>query len=71
MQPGDSLRLETPGGGGYGSPLDRPSELVAQDVRRGYYDSDIARRDYGVVIQADSGEADVAATARLRAARRA
>ena len=38
MQPGDSLRLETPGGGGYGSPLDRPSELVAQDVRRGYYD---------------------------------
>ena len=27
MQPGDSLRLETPGGGGYGNPLDRPPEL--------------------------------------------
>ena len=38
MQPGDILRLETPGGGGYGNPLDRPPERVAQDVRRGYYD---------------------------------
>ena len=40
-------------------------------MRRGYYDRDTARRDYGVVIQADGGEADVAATARLRAALRA
>ncbi len=71
MQPGDILRLETPGGGGYGNPLDRPPALVARDVRRGYYDHATARRDYGVVIRADDGEADVAATARLRAGRRA
>ena len=48
-----------------------PPALVARDVRRGYYDRDTARRDYGVVIRAEGGEVDRTATARLRAARRA
>ena len=46
MQAGDSLRLETPGGGGYGDPQDRPDELVLEDVRRGYYDREAAERTY-------------------------
>ncbi|MSS71892.1 MAG: hydantoinase B/oxoprolinase family protein [Candidatus Latescibacteria bacterium] len=70
MQPGDLLRLETPGGGGYGDPLDRPSEQVLQDVRRGYYDQETARREYGVVILEDQWKVDEEGTARLRAAER-
>ena len=66
LQAGDSLRLETPGGGGYGDPLDRPPELVARDVRRGYYDRAVARREYGVVLEPDGGAVDPAATERLR-----
>ena len=46
MQAGDSLRLETPGGGGYGDPQERPTELVLEDVRRGYYDREAAGRAY-------------------------
>ncbi len=46
MQAGDSLRLETPGGGGYGDPQERPRELVLEDVRRGYYDRETAERAY-------------------------
>ncbi len=50
MQAGDSLRLETPGGGGYGDPQDRPEELVSEDVRRGYYSKQEAEQSYGAVI---------------------
>ncbi len=67
MRAGDMLRLETPGGGGYGDPLDRPPELVLRDVRRGYYDRETARRDYGVVIREARWEVDEEETARLRA----
>jgi len=67
MQPGDLLRLETPGGGGYGDPLERPVELILQDVRRGYYDRETAEREYGVLIKEDTWEVDVEGTARLRA----
>lgn len=69
MRAGDILRLETPGGGGYGDPLDRPPGLVLQDVRRGYYDRETARREYGVVIREDGWEVDEEGTARLRAER--
>jgi N-methylhydantoinase B len=33
---GQRLRLETPGGGGYGDPKDRPKELIERDRRLGY-----------------------------------
>ena len=33
---GQRLRLETPGGGGYGDPKDRPKELAERDLRLGY-----------------------------------
>ena len=64
---GQRLRLESPGGGGYGVALERPPELVAEDVRLGYVSRPVAERDYGVAIDA-AGRVDKAATANLRKA---
>lgn len=66
MRRGDTLTLESPGGGGYGNPLQRPPELVARDVRRGYVSAEQAAAAYGVVLLPD-GTVDVAATAARRA----
>jgi N-methylhydantoinase B len=62
---GDLVRLESPGGGGFGNPLQRDPALVARDVRLGYVSSESAARDYGVAVRAD-GSIDDAATAGLR-----
>lgn len=48
LQPGDTVQVRTPGGGGYGNPQDRPVELVLRDVQRGYITPEQAERDYGV-----------------------
>jgi N-methylhydantoinase B len=45
--------MSTGGGGGYGDPRERPVELVARDVVRGFISIDSARDDYGVVFDAD------------------
>ena len=44
------LRIRAPGGGGFGSPLDRDPDLVAQDVTEGYVSPESALTDYGVVV---------------------
>jgi N-methylhydantoinase B len=62
---GDHLRTVTPGGGGWGDPLDRPADLVAADVREGLVSTDRAAAVYGVIVQ-DNGEVDAAATERRR-----
>ncbi len=36
LKTGDAFRLRSGGGGGYGSPLDRPVADVAADARQGY-----------------------------------
>ena len=69
MQSGDILRLETPGGGGYGSPFDRNVDEVLEDVRRGYYGREVAESEYGVVIREGEWEIDEAATAALTGGR--
>lgn len=66
---GDAIQVRTPGGGGYGNPLERDPELVLRDVRRGYYTAEEAERDYGVVLRGDPPELDRSATERLRARR--
>ena len=53
LQAGDRVRMATGGGGGYGSPSERPVELVQRDVIRGFVSLESARDDYGVVIEAD------------------
>lgn len=69
LRQGDRVRLDTPGGGGYGDPLSREPDAVARDVRLGYVSRDAASSSYGVVLD-DAGEPDLAATQRQRTARR-
>lgn len=64
-QPGDVIRLDGCGGGGYGSPFERAPERVLHDVRCGYVCAENARLQYGVAIV--DGELDLAATRELRA----
>ena len=66
MATGDSLCLRTPGGGGWGAPLTRPPEAVLVDVRLGYYDRQVARQAYAVVIHPDRFELDEEETRKLR-----
>jgi N-methylhydantoinase B len=47
---GDLLRVMTPGGGGWGDPLDREPEKVVRDVALGQVSMDSAKQDYGVVM---------------------
>jgi N-methylhydantoinase B len=62
---GERVRLETPGGGGFGLPAERAPDKVARDVRLGYVGRAAARTLYKVVVT-DAGEVDAAATAALR-----
>jgi N-methylhydantoinase B len=67
IKAGDAFRLRSGGGGGYGSPLDRPVEAVRNDVRQGYVSVHEAAVFYGVVIDADTFKVNEGATAMLRA----
>ena len=64
---GQKVRLETPGGGGFGDPEQRDPQRVVRDVRLGYVSRDNAHKIYKVVLAGD-GSLDVAATAVLRGA---
>jgi N-methylhydantoinase B len=66
IRQGQKVRLETPGGGGFGEPAAREPARVARDVRFGYVSREAARRDYKVVLR-DDGSLDEAATAQERA----
>ncbi len=50
LHPGDSIIVETGGGGGYGPPSERPRALVERDVIRGYVSVEEAEISYGVKI---------------------
>ena len=62
---GQHVRLETPGGGGFGDPMTRDPVRVGRDVDLGYVTKAAARNEYGVVI-GENGAVDIAATAALR-----
>jgi N-methylhydantoinase B len=47
LKAGDRVRVGTPGGGGYGNPLERSSEAVRHDVAMGYYTAEEADRLFG------------------------
>jgi N-methylhydantoinase B len=59
------VRLESPGGGGFGDPRRRDPLQVARDVRLGYVTRDSAKAHYAVALRAD-GSVDEAATTVLR-----
>jgi N-methylhydantoinase B len=58
---GDAYMMQSGGGGGFGDPMERDPELVAEDVREGYISRAVAQNVYGVVFTAE-GEIDVIAT---------
>lgn len=63
---GDRIRISTPGGGGYGNPLERTVELVVEDVRNGYISRETARAVYGVMFKGDTLDVDEVATEKIR-----
>ena len=69
LAPGDRVHVATPGGGGYGNPLERPPQAVLEDVRLGRYSVAEAETLFGVVISdaAAQLQIDQPATDRLRA----
>jgi len=70
--PGDVVRIVSPGGGGRGDPLDREPERVLRDVVCNYVAAADAETDYGVVLRSDGIDLaiDLPATEALRASRR-
>ena len=68
IETGDAFIVNSGGGGGFGSPLERPAGTVLDDVRQGYVSLAAARSLYGVVIDAETLELDAEATERIRAA---
>lgn len=65
LKAGQRVRLETPGGGGWGEPQSRDPEAVARDVRRGFVSASAAQTAYKVALDG-AGEVDTAATSQLR-----
>ncbi|ADB50719.1 hydantoinase B/oxoprolinase family protein [Conexibacter woesei] len=65
LLPGETIVSLTAAGGGYGPPVLRDPELVAEDVREGAVSRTRARETYRVVLDGDL-EADLAATSALR-----
>ena len=70
IERGQHVRLETPGGGGYGDAMTRDPDRVRRDVTLGYVSAEAALEAYGVVLSG-VGAVDQAATATLRKERTA
>jgi N-methylhydantoinase B len=65
VQTGDTIRVSTPGGGGYENPYLRNPEFVRQDVQRGYYNPQEAREHFGVVLNSE-GNINLDETKKIR-----
>lgn len=70
LSAGDRFALRSGGGGGFGSPLERDLDAMAEDLRQGYVSEEAARRYYGVVLD-EAKRIDVPATQALRERMRA
>jgi N-methylhydantoinase B len=47
LKAGDRVRVETPGGGGYGDPRERNPDEVRRDIALGYYTAEQALALFG------------------------
>lgn len=65
--PGDRVAFHSAGGGGFGNPMERDPQDVAEDIRNGYVSIEKARENYGVIIEPETLAVDEAATAGCRA----
>ncbi|NKB57920.1 MAG: hydantoinase B/oxoprolinase family protein [Alphaproteobacteria bacterium] len=68
IRKGQKVRLETPGGGGYGTAFERDPQAVARDIRLDFVTPQRAAGDYGVAIDG-AGQVREAETATLRKAK--
>ena len=50
FEPGDVIRVDTPGGGGWGSPVERDPAAVRRDVVRGLVSRKAAKNVYAVAL---------------------
>jgi N-methylhydantoinase B len=66
---GDRVRVKTPGGGGYGNPLDRDPKSVLRDVLLERYTTAQAAEMFGVVLSGLPLRVDTAETQQLRTGR--
>ena len=64
---GDVLRHTSPGGGGYGDPLERDPQKALWDWRNQKMTAQHLREEYGIVIDEEAGVVDEVKTAELRA----
>ena len=64
LEPGDVVSVRTPGGGGFGDPLDRDPEKVLQDLLDERISETSARDDYGIIVR--DAKLDAPATRRQR-----
>ena len=63
---GDVFRHTSPGGGGYGPPLERDPQATLWDWRNGKMTAQHLRETYGVVIDEEAGVVDLVKTGELR-----
>lgn len=66
LSPGDLIEFATSGGGGYGEPLLRAPEKVAEDLAFGFVSKAQAEEIYGVVFKDGIDQVDLAATSKKR-----
>ena len=64
---GDTVYFKDPGGGGYGSPLERDLDYLQHDIDNEYVSVEAAERDYGAVVDATTRQIDRPATEEKRA----
>ena len=65
LERGQRVRLESPGGGGYGDPSERDPAKVAEDVRLGYITAQAAADHYQCSVS-DDGALDMEKTNKMR-----
>ncbi|MNV96743.1 hypothetical protein D3C71_1917820 [compost metagenome] len=65
LERGDAYKMLSGGGGGFGNPLEREVDKVAEDVREGYVSAKVAREVYRVALDS-KGQVDHEATRTLR-----
>ena len=66
---GESVLLKTPGGGGYGNPLNRKIEEVVKDLEEDYISFETAEETYGLIFDSD-GNIDLDGTKENRTKRK-
>ena len=54
---GQRIRLESPGGGGYGQVVERTLNDVTRDLKLGLVSTKGALEDYGVIVRTDGSTA--------------